>query len=65
MNQVAFRSEPARLMGRWKVNAWQIPAVLRDATTFRARVEAVDFILADVDGALVLLCHKVLVAEGA
>lgn len=43
---------PVQSIGRWKVNAWQIPVYMRGATTERVRIDPGDFILADEDGAL-------------
>ena len=45
---------PVQSIGRWKVNAWQVPVTLRGATTNLVKVEPGDFILADEDGALVV-----------
>jgi 4-hydroxy-4-methyl-2-oxoglutarate aldolase len=45
---------PVQSIGRWKVNAWQVPVFLRGATTKRVRVAPGDFILADEDGAIVI-----------
>lgn len=45
---------PVQSIGRWKVNAWQVPVFLRGATVERVRIEPGDFILADEDGALVI-----------
>lgn len=43
---------PVQSIGRWKVNAWQVPVYLKGATAPRVRVEPGDFILADEDGAI-------------
>lgn len=45
---------PVQSIGRWKVNAWQVPVFLRGATTKRVRAAPGDFILADEDGAIVI-----------
>lgn len=45
---------PVQSIGRWKVNAWQVPVVLRGATYKWVKVEPGDFILGDVDGAIVI-----------
>lgn len=38
---------PIQSIGRWKVNAWQVPVYLRGATTALVQIEPGDFILAD------------------
>ena len=45
---------PVQSIGRWKVNAWQVPVLLRGATAKWVKVEPGDFILADDDGAIVV-----------
>lgn len=45
---------PVQSIGRWKVTAWQIPVYLPGATVKRVTVHPGDFILADVDGAIVV-----------
>ena len=45
---------PVQSIGRWKVNAWQVPVYLPGATTARVAVNPGDFILADIDGAVVV-----------
>jgi len=45
---------PVQSIGRWKVNAWQVPVVLRGATANFVSVKPGDFILGDDDGALVI-----------
>ena len=55
---------PVQSIGRWKVNAWQIPVVLRGATSQWVQVHPGDFILADDDGAIVIprkIVEKVLI----
>lgn len=56
---------PVQSIGRWKVTAWQVPVYLPGATTKRVQVRPGDFVLADVDGAIVIpaeLAEPVLVA---
>lgn len=45
---------PVQSIGRWKVNASQIPVFIAGATTKLVKVEPGDFILADEDGAIVI-----------
>jgi 4-hydroxy-4-methyl-2-oxoglutarate aldolase len=45
---------PVQSIGRWKVSAWQVPVELPGATVKRVRVQPGDFILADIDGAIVI-----------
>jgi 4-hydroxy-4-methyl-2-oxoglutarate aldolase len=45
---------PVQSIGRWKVNAWQVPVVLRGATSNFVSVKPGDFILGDDDGAIVI-----------
>ncbi len=45
---------PVQSIGRWKVNAWQVPVVMRGATTQWVKVEPGDMVLADEDGAIVV-----------
>jgi regulator of RNase E activity RraA len=45
---------PVQSIGRWKVNAWQVPVYLPGATTARVEVNPGDFILADIDGAVAI-----------
>ncbi|ULH17547.1 RraA family protein (plasmid) [Deinococcus sp. KNUC1210] len=45
---------PVQSIGRWQVNAWQVPVYLPGATTARVTVRPGDFILADFDGAIVI-----------
>jgi 4-hydroxy-4-methyl-2-oxoglutarate aldolase len=48
-----YRS-PVQSIGRWKVNAWQVPLGVRGATAREVVVSPRDFILADEDGAVVI-----------
>jgi 4-hydroxy-4-methyl-2-oxoglutarate aldolase len=55
---------PVQSIGRWKVNACQVPVLLRGATTQFVEVNPGDFLLADEDGAIVIpaaIVEKVLV----
>ncbi len=45
---------PVQSIGRWKVTAWQTPVYLPGATVKRVVVNPGDFVLADVDGAIVV-----------
>lgn len=45
---------PVQSIGRWKVTAWQTPVSLPGATVKRVVVHPGDFILADIDGAIVV-----------
>jgi 4-hydroxy-4-methyl-2-oxoglutarate aldolase len=45
---------PIQSIGRWKVNAWQIPVEIRGATRKYVTVSPGDFILGDDDGVLVI-----------
>ncbi|GGL08025.1 RraA family protein [Deinococcus radiotolerans] len=45
---------PVQSIGRWEVNAWQVEVYLPGATSARVRVRPDDFILADVDGAILI-----------
>ena len=45
---------PVRSLGRWKVTAWQMPAYLPGATKQHVIVNPGDFMLADVDGIMVI-----------
>lgn len=45
---------PIQSIGRWKVNASQVPVHMRGATTGQVAVSPGDFILADEDGAMVI-----------
>jgi 4-hydroxy-4-methyl-2-oxoglutarate aldolase len=45
---------PVQSIGRWKVAAWQQPVYLPGATTRRVSVHPGDFVLADIDGAIVI-----------
>jgi 4-hydroxy-4-methyl-2-oxoglutarate aldolase len=55
---------PVQSIGRWKVNAWQVPVYLRGATSTEVAVGPGDLILADEDGVIVVpqaLAEQVLV----
>jgi 4-hydroxy-4-methyl-2-oxoglutarate aldolase len=45
---------PVQFIGRWKVNAHQVPVSIRGATCSRVTVEPGDFVLADEDGAIAI-----------
>lgn len=45
---------PVQSIGRWKVNASQVPVTVRGATTKWVKIEPGDFVLADDDGAIVI-----------
>ena len=45
---------PVQSIGRWKVNAWQVPVVMRGHDDAGVTVRPGDFILADEDGAIVI-----------
>ena len=45
---------PVQSIGRWRVTAWQVPVELPGATRRRVRVNPGDFVLADIDGAIVI-----------
>jgi 4-hydroxy-4-methyl-2-oxoglutarate aldolase len=45
---------PVQSIGRWKVNAWQVPVEIRGATTKFVTVAPGDFILGDEDGVIVV-----------
>ena len=45
---------PVQSIGRWKVNAWQVPVEIRGATTKFVTVCPGDFILGDDDGVIVI-----------
>jgi regulator of RNase E activity RraA len=53
---------PVQSIGRWKVTAWQVPVDMPGATSKRVRVRPGDFVLADVDGVIVIPAR---VAEAA
>lgn len=45
---------PVQSIGRWKVNAWQVPVHVRGATTRWVEIDPGDMVLADYDGAIVV-----------
>jgi 4-hydroxy-4-methyl-2-oxoglutarate aldolase len=45
---------PVQSIGRWKVTAWQVPVEMPGATRKRVKVKPGDFVLADVDGVIVI-----------
>ncbi|MDQ0512498.1 RraA family protein [Ancylobacter amanitiformis] len=45
---------PTQSIGRWKVNAWQVPVVMRGATSRMVEVSPGDFLLGDEDGVIVI-----------
>jgi regulator of RNase E activity RraA len=45
---------PVQSIGRWKVNAWQVPVLMRGATAQWVKVAPGDMVLADEDGAIVV-----------
>jgi regulator of RNase E activity RraA len=45
---------PVQSIGRWKVNAFQVPVLLRGATSSFVSIRPGDFILGDEDGAIVV-----------
>ncbi len=45
---------PVQSIGRWKVNAWNVPVYMEGATGRRVVVNPGDFILGDDDGAIVI-----------
>jgi 4-hydroxy-4-methyl-2-oxoglutarate aldolase len=55
---------PVQSIGRWKVTAWQVPVDMPGASSRRVKVTPGDFVLADVDGVIVIparVAGKVLV----
>lgn len=55
---------PVQSIGRWKVNASQVPVLLRGATGRYVEIKPGDFILGDEDGAIVIpadVVEKVLI----
>ena len=45
---------PVQSIGRWKVTAWQVPVEMPGTTKKRVRINPGDFVLADVDGVVVI-----------
>jgi regulator of RNase E activity RraA len=41
-------------IGRWKVTDWQVPVDMPGATSKRVKVRPGDFVLADIDGVIVI-----------
>jgi 4-hydroxy-4-methyl-2-oxoglutarate aldolase len=55
---------PVQSIGRWKVTAWQVPVQLPGATSEQVAITPGDFVLADIDGVIVIpaaLAEQVLV----
>lgn len=50
---------PVQSIGRWKVNASQIPVLMRGATSRYVEIKPGDFILADEDGAIVIPTERI------
>ncbi|MGE7469416.1 RraA family protein [Bosea sp. NPDC003192] len=49
---------PVQSIGRWKVNASQVPVLMRGATNRYVEIKPGDFILADEDGAIVIPAER-------
>jgi regulator of RNase E activity RraA len=45
---------PVQSIGRWKVTDWQVPVEMPGATSKRVKVRPGDFVLADIDGVIVI-----------
>ena len=45
---------PVQSIGRWKVTDWQVPVDMPGATSKRVKVRPGDFVLADIDGVIVI-----------
>ncbi len=45
---------PVQSIGRWKVTDWQVPVDMPGATRKRVKVRPGDFVLADIDGVIVI-----------
>lgn len=50
---------PVQSIGRWKVNASQVPVLMRGATNRYVEIKPGDFILADEDGAIVVPAERI------
>ncbi len=50
---------PVQSIGRWKVNASQVPVLMRGATSRYVEIKPGDFILADEDGAIVIPVERI------
>lgn len=50
---------PVQSIGRWKVNASQVPVLMRGATSRYVEIKPGDFILADDDGAIVIPAERI------
>ena len=50
---------PVQSIGRWKVNAAQVPVLMRGATSRYVEIRPGDFILADEDGAIVIPAARI------
>ncbi|WP_082613873.1 RraA family protein [Bosea sp. Root483D1] len=50
---------PVQSIGRWKVNASQVPVLMRGATSRYVEINPGDFILADEDGAIAIPADRI------